>query len=395
MASNITTVGARDKLKPRHEPYFAKLGAGRFLGFQKLTSTSVGSWVARYRHPDTLKQHKRSLGDFGDLPAHQRFDAAKEAAEAWFSHLGAGGQAEAVTIKRVCELYVKHVREDKARGNTPADDMQGRYRRWVDDSPLGKLELTKARRTHFRAWRQSLAKTPAKVSRDSREVPLTRERSASSVNRDVTALRAALNWAKSEGYAVSDLEWAATLKPTESADGRRDLYLDRDQRRKLLDKAAPDIAAFLRGLSLLPLRPGALAALNAGHFDKRLGVLTVGKDKAGRDRRITLPKDTAAVFSAATTDKLPSAPLFTRTDGKRWDKDAWKGPVKDAVIAAGLPAGTTAYTLRHSTITDLVSNGLDLLTVAQLSGTSVSMIEKHYGHLQADRAALALSALAL
>ena len=46
-------------------------------------------------------------------------------------------------------------------------------------------------------------------------------------------------------------------------------------------------------------------------------------------------------------------------------------------------------------ITDLVVNGLDLLTVAQISGTSVAMIEKHYGHLQADRAAAALAMLAL
>ena len=39
------------------------------------------------------------------------------------------------------------------------------------------------------------------------------------------------------------------------------------------------------------------------------------------------------------------------------------------------------------------SSGLDLLTTAQLSGTSVAMIEKHYGHLQSQRAADALAAL--
>ena len=37
----------------------------------------------------------------------------------------------------------------------------------------------------------------------------------------------------------------------------------------------------------------------------------------------------------------------------------------------------------------------DLLTVAQLSGTSVAMIERHYGHLRADHAAAALATLAL
>ncbi len=51
--------------------------------------------------------------------------------------------------------------------------------------------------------------------------------------------------------------------------------------------------------------------------------------------------------------------------------------------------------MRHSVITDLVTGGLDLLTVALLSGTSVAMIERHYGHLRAEHAAPALATLAL
>ena len=70
-------------------------------------------------------------------------------------------------------------------------------------------------------------------------------------------------------------------------------------------------------------------------------------------------------------------------------------PIKTAAEAAGLTETITAYTIRHSVITDLVTNGLDLLTVAQISGTSVAMIEKHYGHYRADHAAKALSKLAL
>ena len=39
--------------------------------------------------------------------------------------------------------------------------------------------------------------------------------------------------------------------------------------------------------------------------------------------------------------------------------------------------------------------GLDLLTVAQISGTSVVMIERHDGHLRGEVAATALARLAL
>jgi len=126
-----------------------------------------------------------------------------------------------------------------------------------------------------------------------------------------------------------------------------------------------------------------------------LGVLTIGKDKAGRDRKIKLPPQTAAFFAGQSRDKLPTAPLLARAGGKPWDKDAWKKPVKAAAKAAELPDTVTAYAMRHSAITDLVTGGLDLLTVAQLSGTSVAMIERHYGHLRADHAAAALATLAL
>ena len=68
---------------------------------------------------------------------------------------------------------------------------------------------------------------------------------------------------------------------------------------------------------------------------------------------------------------------------------------KEAAAAAKLSSAVTAYSIRHSVITDLVTGGLDLLTVAQLSGTSVAMIERHYGHLRADYAAAALARLAL
>ena len=62
---------------------------------------------------------------------------------------------------------------------------------------------------------------------------------------------------------------------------------------------------------------------------------------------------------------------------------------------AGLPVATVAYTLRHSTITDLVTGGLDMFSVAQVSGTSISMIEAHYGHLQHEHARAALERLAV
>lgn len=393
MATTINTVKARESLRPRHAPYFTKLGAGQHLGFRKLTTTTAGVWVARHRDEETGAQALHSLGTFDELAPTDRFAAARQAAEDWFKHLGRGGKAEVVTVQIACERYVEHVRED-GRAKT-ADEMKARFGRWVyADKKLAALPLPKLTQEKVIAWRRNLRKTPAPVGR-SKENTETRDRSESSVNRDSTALRAALNFAHDRGWVTTDMAWRVTLRPTKNADGRRDAYLDRGQRRAFIKAADTPLGSFLTALSLVPLRPGALAALTVANFDRKLGVLSIGKDKTGQARRIALPTTTAAFFAALAKDKLPGAPLLTQEGGKAWNKDAWKWPVKDAAKAAGLADTVTAYSLRHSTITDLVSGGLDLLTVAQLSGTSVAMIEKHYGHLQSDRASAALEMLAL
>jgi len=233
------------------------------------------------------------------------------------------------------------------------------------------------------------------VSRRKKGEPIFRKRAPSTVNRDMAVVRAALAKVLAPGAPNSEAAWQEALKPAQNANGRRTLYLDRGQRRKLVEKTHAGAASFVLALCLLPLRPGALASLTAGDFDKRTAELTIGNDKTGKPRRIRLPADAAKLLTAQAANKLPGAPLFMRTNGKPWDKNSWKLPIAAAAAVAGLPSATTAYTLRHSTITDLVSWGLPLLTIAQISGTSAEMIERHYGHLASDAAVRALGDLAL
>jgi integrase len=392
VAHRLDTVEARTRLKPRGSPYWQKLSPGCHLGFRKAAGANDGAWTAQAYDSATQKQTRRSLGAFGNLPSHLRFDAAKKAAEAWFEHLGRGGNVDTLTVREACEEYVTSVRM-KGREATSAD-IAARFKRRVCAEKIADIDLPKLTRKHVEAWRLNLTATPVVINPHAKK-PKTRGRASSSVNRDMAALRAALNLAHDNGAVTSDMAWRVALRRIENADGRRDAYLDRSQRVALIAKAPPDLALFLQGLSIVPLRPGALAALKAASFEKRLSVLTIGKDKSGGDRRIKLPKQTSTFFGVQARDKLPSAPLLARGDGKAWDKDSWKKPVRAAARAAGLDDNITAYALRHSTITDLVTGGLDLLTVAQVSGTSVAMIEKHYGHLRADHAAAALAALTL
>ncbi len=386
MARDLSKVGDRETLKAQREPHWQRLRAGCYLGFRPSKRGGKGTWIARVYDEDAGKYRVKSLGDFGILPGKEIFTAAKREAEALAELVESGGEirAKVETVADACRAYAESRPEAKAR-----------FERYVYGDLVAKVKLDKLRRRHLAEWRARLEERPSLVSRNKDGETVVRKRAGSTVNRDMAVLRAALAKYLTPGAPNTEAAWQEALKAIPNANGRRTLYLDRTQRRSLIDAADTEAAPFVRGLCLLPLRPGALAALTAGDFDKRTAELTIGKDKTGKPRRIQLPTEAANLLAEQAKDKLPTAPLFMRANGKAWDKNSWKLPIAAAVTAAKLPEGATAYTLRHSTITDLVTAGLPLLTIAQISGTSAEMIERHYGHLASRAAVKALGKLAL
>lgn len=337
---------------------------------------------------DSGKREFKTLGDYGLVLDYKRFDAAKKDAQAWFDHMGAGGTNSSATVKDICQRYVDALTADGKQD--AAVDTARRFACYVLDNPkFAQINIAKLTHDQVLAWRKRLVARPIDAGARRGEL-----RSQSSLNRDMTPFRAALNLALADGFVTTALSWKKALVPIEGADKQRDVYLDLNQRRKLADCADDDLKAFIRAAMMLPIRPGALAALTVGDLDKRRSTLHIGKDKTGA-RSIGLPPDTLAYLLTQAANKLPAAPLLSRADGSAWHKDSWKKPFKTAAQLAGLDGNITAYALRHSTITDLVNAGFDLLRVGQLSGTSQRMIEQHYGHLVPSRGADALKTLTL
>ena len=383
MSVRLDRVDVRAKLKPRRDPYWHRLAEGRYLGFRKMKAGATGTWLARYY--DGEKYQPKSLEAFAALLEKDRFDAAKRAAEAWFQHLNMGGSTDCVSVKTACAAYIEKLRQEK--GDASADDTEGRFRRLVYDDPIGPMDLSKLAPRHFAEWKKRvLSKARHRT---------TRARARSTYNRDLGSFRAALNLAVDRREVVSNHAWAKELRQLklDENESRRTLYLSRDERRKLLGNGSEEVKPLLTALAMLPLRPGEQANAKVSDFDARRGLLRVSGKTGSRE----VPLSGAAVehFKACARDKLPSAWLISRLDGAKWDRFAWNKQIKHAAACAGLPAATVLYTLRHSTITDLVTGGLDLFTVAKISGTSVKMIDKHYGQLQQERAKAALETLAL
>lgn len=387
MEKDISKVVVRDALKPRREPYWIRLSTGHSLGFRRMTENSVGTWIARFWEPVQSKKPMKTLGDFSDIPKGERFGAARKAAEEWFTHLGRGGKAGKFTVADICAEYIEHVRD--AKGDIAASDVTRRFESYVlDDQAFAAFELTKLTPQIIGTWRKRLSQKPVNAGKNRGGL-----RSDSTLNRDMTSFRAALNYGVTQAYLTNDLAWKEKLKPKANADQRRTLYLTEEQRGLLIKAAEPKIKDFLEGLCRLPLRPQALAKLKVKNFDPNLPALHLDVDKSHDRRTFMLPEKTAALLLRNCQGKRNDEPIFQQPNGRPWNKDAWKGPVKDAVLAAGLPEDAVTYSLRHSTITDIVQRNIDLLTIAQIAGTSRRMIEKHYGHFRPERGRQALAHL--
>jgi integrase len=385
--TDLSKVKHRDALKPRREPYWHKISQSNHLGFRKMTSDSQGTWLARTYDNLTLKKPQKKLGAFLEFPDNLRFEMAQKAAQEWFTHLGRGGSTEEVTIHNVCDNYVEHLKQKgKDKGSI---DASKRFKAYVLDDPrFANTPLSKLTPRVVQAWRNRLSNEPTKAGKNK-----GKKRSDSSLNRDMTPFRAALNLAKDQRLITDDFAWSNALKPIKDADTSRDIYLNSFERNAIIKVAPPDLALFIKFSTLIPLRPGAIAQLTVGDFIKEQRILFIPFDKANAKRKIPIGDQLFNFLEEATKNKLPKALIFTRSNGAPWEKHSWK-QFKEIAKIAGIKSEPTLYSIRHSIITDLIELGTEYGTVAIWAGTSIRIIEKNYRHLTASHSANALDRLA-
>lgn len=245
MAKKIDGVGARASLKPQTSPYYVRVRSGCHLGYRKLTDTSAGTWIARVRDEISGKYQTHGLGSLDHIPATLRYDEAIKLASEWFDHhRRASGVKTGITVGDACNRLVTKYRNEN--NENAARDAEGRFRRWVFSDPrFSSTALLKLTSESVDAWRTKLANTPV-IHQDKNKIT-DRRRATSSLNRDMATVRAALNLAYEDGYVPSDRAWLKKLKQVDGAGGRRDCYLDREQRRGLISAAGSDAAATASG----------------------------------------------------------------------------------------------------------------------------------------------------
>jgi integrase len=348
-------------LEARREPYWNRVQGvdGLYLGYRKLAVG--GTWVARWR-TDEKKQKTHSLG------SGPTYDQAVNEAKEWARNLSGGVEAVDLTVGDICRGYIEWKKTDKAE---TAKDAEGRFKRLVYGKPIGKVLLTKLKTKALRDWLNGQVVTDG----DEDE----KRKSKDSANRNLATFKAALNHALRDRLVLTDEGWK-TVTPFKDVGDRRDHFLTTEQRKKLLDACPDDLRNLVTALLLTPARPGEIASATAQDYDRLNGSLTL-RGKTG-ERVVTLSSQAVTFFAEQAKDKIGNAPLLTRADGQEWNKDSWKRPFKAALKKAGLPGDMVVYSLRHTAISRLIQGGVDIFLIAKMAGTSVNMIEKHYGHLR-------------
>ncbi|MCP3869434.1 MAG: tyrosine-type recombinase/integrase [Gammaproteobacteria bacterium] len=359
--TGIDTITKRRNLPPRREPYWHKLRAGQYLGLRK--SERSETWIVR-RSTDGGKKKYYSLG--GDLD----FERAQDEALAWLkqSEQVEPGQPTRYTVTVAVADYVAHLAIENGEKSSKAVK-QSLEKHLV--SRLGKVELGRLTTNQIKKWRDGLVKTGD---------PETVRRSKDTANRVLSIAKAAFNLAFRSGIIGSDTAWRR-VPAFKGVGENRKLFLTEGQVQALLEAATGGFRALLQAAVLTGGRYGELVAVKVSDLDLINGALQLDGKTGPRD--CYLSDDAMDFLKIQARDRLPQACLFTRDDGTPWGKSHQHRPMKEAVQSAKLPAETVFYSLRHYHISRALLAHIPAQVIAENCGTSIRMLEKHYGKFMA------------
>ena len=380
-----------------------KLFEGLALGYRK--GKRGGSWIAR-RHEQGAKYSFEPLGIADDVAdadgiAVLSFDQAKVKAAAWFTRKSAEKTGEVIAGSyTVCDAmndYLRNLAHDKWNCNPDTVKKHPKAARMLAIinahilPSLGKIELSDLRRGKIKAWRDAVADAAPRVRTsvgkeqafrvfDANDPDALRKRKATA-NRVLTVLKAALNFAKSEGRIASDVAWA-DIKPFREVDVPKVRFLemkdDEDEVTPLVAACAPDFQKLVKGALLTGARYEELTSLTVEDFNADNAKVYIAKSKNGESRYVDLNPEGVAFFQQITKGPKPHDRIFLKANGKPWKKSHQFRPMNEACETAKIE-GVTFHILRHTYASHAVMNGMPIEVLAEVLGhkdTRITM--RHY-----------------
>lgn len=395
--ADLATPTARKRLKPKNNslPYWRFIAEGRHIGYRPHRGTQgAGTWCARLYLGDRSYTYT-TLGTADDrAPADGEavltYRQALDRAQAWCDREErkakglAPREPDAYTVAECMTDYLDwYAAHRKALSTT----------RYVIEAHIlpafERRQVASLTAKQIREWHQGLAKTPAR-RRSAEGVPTRwgeiegpedeRKRKATA-NRILTILKAALNFAFSEGRVLSDEAWRR-VKPFKGADAAKISYLDQDQAARLLNTCEPDFRRLASAALLTGCRYGELISLRVGDYLPDSPAIHVRKSKSSKARHVYLNKEAASFFKTLTVGRPDSELMFLRPDGLPWGASHQDRRMRAACEAARIEPAVSFHILRHTYASHYLMGGGSLPALAaQLGHADTRMTVRHYGHL--------------
>ena len=380
--SRIVSRSSRDRLAPRHEPYWHEIDKGQHLGYRK--GARGGKWVARFYDP----KHGRTCRALG---------TADDTVEADGTHVLNFGQAikkAQAEITGIAQSSGSKVRYGKYTVRDAANDYLSK---WEESDPnrkatqqridskilptLGDVAIDKLTRGDIENWLHGAARsTRTKDKRASLET----------ANRNFNTLRRMLESAYERGLCPKgNMAWDSVkrIANTERV-GTETLTLDEAQ--AFWAKCPEDFAALVYGAITTGCRYGELCNMRVGDFKPDRACIEVMQGKTQHEKCIFLLPEELAWFTTHTMGRKQDEPMFVRVgdsmrDRKEKSKAGWWGRshqkvrMAEALEAAGIKRHVTFRDLRRTFGSWLANRGTGMDVIAkQLGHRSTRITAKHY-----------------
>lgn len=225
-----------------------------------------------------------------------------------------------------------------------------------------------------------------------------------------------LAWNKAEGH-VSANPVAGAKRPARYQRSARgaECVLPPPLASLLISSSAGPWRDYLLALARTGARPAELAHATAANYWRPWRAVVHRADEAEgfrhktaslrkhgqRDRVIHLEGETERTVEK---NAAKGGYLFPCRDRLHWGpgriRASWLALLADERVSKWMAANNHSasrvvpYSFRHTWITSALVKGTPLIVVATLAGTSAAMIEKHYGHVGADKDAMRKAYLA-
>jgi site-specific recombinase XerD len=371
---DLETRTARLKLAVRKKPYTVSIARGIRLAYRRNQGGGVwsvlkadgaaGSWLQRFALAD---DHEDANGS-----TFLTFWEATEVARKLARGDDAIGELEGGRPPTVAEAVAAYERDLKARGGAKKNASVLSFH--LPPALMSKpVSLLTAR--EVRALRDSL---------------LDKALKRSSVNRFMTAFKACLTLAAEDDERITNRR-AWKISALRDTANPRNVILTERQRRDVVKAgyatSGDRFGAFNETLAATGVRPVqarrlTVADLEADHPDGPRLMMPSSKKGRGRKRveraPVPIPAGLAKRLKALGVGRADHEPLLVDDKGAAWTENAHQRPFAVAAAAAGLPEDATAYSLRHSFITQCLLKGIPVRLVAASVDSSTAMIEQTY-----------------